>query len=173
MYLAEFMASGGPEIPAPTEEDVAMVGTHDTPTFAGWLSGNDIGERVRYGLLQESAVDSVAEERGTAIQWLARSLGQDPNDRMEFLAALLEWLGRSETPLVVPWLEDFWLEERGVNLPGTPSSVRPNWQMPMGRLLDDIFQDPQAAELMSRLDQARKTAHHGDTEQSEAARRKR
>lgn len=170
MYLAEFAASGGPEIVSPTAADVAMVGTHDTPTFAGWLSGNDIGERVRYGLLEESAVDSVAEERGTAIQWLARHLGQDANDRVAFLTALLEWLGRSETPLVIPWLEDFWLEERGVNLPGTPSSVRPNWQMPMSRLLEDIFRDPQVESLVKRLDQARRTAHHGDTEQTEAAR---
>ena len=170
MYLAEFMASGGPEILAPTEADVAMVGTHDTPTFAGWLSGNDIGERVRYGLLKESSVDAVSEERGTAIQWLAQSLGQDANDRVAFLGAVLEWLGRSATPLVVPWFEDFWLEERGVNLPGTPSSVRPNWQMPMSRLLEDIFQDPQVERLMGRLDQARRTAHHGDTEDTEGTR---
>ena len=171
MYLAEFMASGGPEIPAPTEADVAMVGTHDTPTFAGWLIGNDIGERVRYGLLKESAVDGVTEERGTAVQYLAQQLGVDANDRMAFLTALLEWLGRSETPLVVPWLEDFWLEERGVNLPGTPSSVRPNWQMPMNRLLDEIFADPQVVTLMGKLQQARQTANHGGTETTEAARR--
>jgi 4-alpha-glucanotransferase len=171
MYLAEFMASGGPEIPAPTEADVAMVGTHDTPTFAGWLIGNDIGERVRYGLLKESAVDGVAEERGTAVLYLAQHLGVDANDRMAFLTALLEWLGRSETPLVVPWLEDFWLEERGVNLPGTPSSVRPNWQLPMSRLLDEIFADPQVVTLMGKLQQARQTANHGGTENAEAARR--
>jgi 4-alpha-glucanotransferase len=167
MYLAEFAASSGPEPPAPTAADVAMIGTHDTPTFAGWLSGNDIGERVRYGLLQESAVPGVAEERGRAVQWLARRLGVDADDRAAYLTAVLEWLGRSETPLVVPWLEDFWLEERGVNLPGTPSSVRPNWQMPMGRLLDDIFKDSQVVQLMNRLDQAR---HHRNTETRSARR---
>jgi 4-alpha-glucanotransferase len=172
MYLAQFMAPSEPDIPAPTEADVAMIGTHDTPTFAGWLSGNDIGERVRYGLLRESAVPQVAEERGTAVQNLAKQLGQDANDRLAYLGALLEWLGRSETPLVIPWLEDFWLEERGVNLPGTPSAVRPNWQMPMSRLLDDIFKDSQVAELMGRLQLARQQVHHGATKSAEAGRRR-
>ena len=171
MYLAQFVAPIEPEIPEPTEADVAMIGTHDTPTFAGWLSGNDIGERVRYGLLKQSAVPTVAEERGNAVQNLAKQLSQDPNDRLAYLGALLEWLGRSETPLVIPWLEDFWLEERGVNLPGTPSSVRPNWQMPMSRLLEEIFEDPQVVELMRRLHLARTKVHHGGTKSTEAARR--
>jgi 4-alpha-glucanotransferase len=76
-----------------------------------------------------------------------------------FLAELLMWLGRSESPLVVPWLEDLWLEERGVNLPGTRSSVRPNWQRPMSRLLDEIFDDPRIDELLTRLDRARRSNH--------------
>ena len=67
------------------------------------------------------------------------------------LAALLEWLGRSESPLVVPWLEDLWLEDVGVNLPGTRSSERPNWQRPMRRLLDEIFTDPEVDALLRRL----------------------
>jgi 4-alpha-glucanotransferase len=74
-----------------------------------------------------------------------------------FLAELLIWLGRSESPLVVPWLEDLWLEERGVNLPGTRSSDRPNWQRPMSRLLEEIFDDPGVNELVGRLDAARRS----------------
>jgi 4-alpha-glucanotransferase len=73
-----------------------------------------------------------------------------------FLAELLVWLGRSESPLVVPWLEDLWLEDRGVNLPGTRSSDRPNWQRTMSRLLDEIFTDPEVDGLVRRLDRARR-----------------
>ncbi|HEY6785507.1 MAG TPA: hypothetical protein VI159_11170, partial [Gemmatimonadales bacterium] len=58
--------------------------------------------------------------------------------------------------LVVPWLEDLWLEDEGVNLPGTPSSVRPNWQRPMRRLLDEIFSDAEIDELIRHLDHARR-----------------
>jgi 4-alpha-glucanotransferase len=56
---------------------------------------------------------------------------------------------------VIPWLEDLWLETQAVNLPGTRSSVRPNWQRPMGRLLDQVFADPEIEELLDRLGRAR------------------
>jgi 4-alpha-glucanotransferase len=155
MYLAQFQASGGPEVPPPPAQDMALVGTHDTPTFAGWLAGNDIAERVRYGLLAEQEAPGVREERARAAQWLAEQLGTRVEQPNAFLAELLEWLGRSESPLVVPWLEDFWLEERGVNLPGTRSSERPNWQRPMRRLLEEIFTDPEVDGLIRRLHRAR------------------
>lgn len=154
MYLAEFQASS-PEIAPPAESEVALIGTHDTPPFAGWIEGVDIGERVRHGLLAPDAEGHVREERARAARRLADHLGVDLEDRREFLSELLAWLGRSESPLVVPWLEDLWLEEVGVNLPGTRSSERPNWQRPMGRLLDDVFSDPEIEELLRRLDRAR------------------
>ncbi|HEV8123840.1 MAG TPA: 4-alpha-glucanotransferase [Gemmatimonadales bacterium] len=157
MYLAEFMASAGSHFPAPTAHDMALVGTHDTPTFAGWLAGNDIGERVRYGLLPEEAVPAATEERGRAVQWLAARLHRKAEDPPSFLADLLEWLGRSDSPLVVPWIEDLWLEDRGVNLPGTPSSMRPNWQFPMRLLLEEIFSNAEIDQLVQRLDHARKS----------------
>jgi 4-alpha-glucanotransferase len=176
MYLALFQASAGPDVAPPTSADMALVGSHDTPTFAGWLKGNDIADRVRYGLLAEAGVEAVTEERLRAVLWLADQLGSTVEDRRAFLIAVLEWLGRSNSPLVVPWLEDLWLEEESVNLPGTPSSVRPNWQRPMRRLLDQILTDPDVDGLLRRLDGARRsgdsnrTAHHGATENTEVAR---
>jgi 4-alpha-glucanotransferase len=155
MYLAQFAAASHAEIAPPTAVDMALVGTHDTPTFAGWLAGTDIGDRVRYGLLAEEAVPRVRKERSQAAHRLAERLGRPGDDQRGLLSELLEWLGRSESPLVVPWLEDLWLEEIGVNLPGTRSSVRPNWQRPMRRLLDQVFDDTGARELLSRLDRAR------------------
>ena len=158
MSLAEFQASDGPDIAAPTAADVALVGTHDTPTFAGWLAGNDIAERVRCGLLAEQGVPGVREERARAAQWLAEQLHASVDDPRGLLAELLAWLGRSESPLVIPWLEDLWLEDQGVNLPGTRSSDRPNWQRPMSRLLDEIFADPEVKDLVDRLQGARHPA---------------
>jgi 4-alpha-glucanotransferase len=156
MYLAMFQASAGPDVAAPTAVDMALVGSHDTPTFAGWLQGNDIADRVQCGLLAESAVPAVREERARATRWLAEHLRTSVEDPRAFLGELLEWLGRSDSPLVVPWLEDLWLEGVAVNLPGTRSSVRPNWQRPMRRLLDEIFSDPEMDGLVRRLDRARK-----------------
>jgi 4-alpha-glucanotransferase len=154
MYLAEFQAACA-EVTPPRETEVALIGTHDTPLLAGWLAGVDIGERVRYGLLIESAVPDVREERSRAAARLAERLGVTVDDPRRLLAELLEWLGRSESPLVVPWLEDLWLEEISVNLPGTRSSVRPNWQRPMRRLLDDVCADAEIDALVHRLRRAR------------------
>jgi 4-alpha-glucanotransferase len=134
---------------------VALVGTHDTPTFAGWLAGNDVAERVRHRLLAADAAPSVRDERARAAEWLAERLNSCVDEPNAFLAELLVWLGRSESPLVIPWLEDLWLEDRGVNLPGSPSSDQPNWQRPMRRLLDDIYADPQVEDFLRRLDGAR------------------
>lgn len=155
MYLAQFQASKGPDVAPPSAADMALVGTHDTPTFAGWLAGNDIAERVRYGLLAKQAAPSVRKERSRATQRLSRRLDRSVEEPHAFLAELLEWLGRSDSPLVVPWLEDLWLEEVRVNLPGTRSSERLNWQRPMRRLLDEIFTDPEVDGLIRRLHRAR------------------
>ena len=70
---------------------------------------------------------------------LAERLGRPADDPPGFLADLLDRLGRSPSPLVIPWLEDFWLEEVRVNLPGTPTSQRANWQRPMRPLLEELF----------------------------------
>ena len=158
MYLAQFEASEAARVTPPGRDDVALVGTHDTPTFAGWIAGNDIGERVHYGLLDADAAPAVVEERDRAVQRLADTLHCVGNTNEDFLSELLDWLGRSPSPLVVAWLEDLWLEEHAVNLPGTPSSVRPNWQRPMSRVLDDIVTDSVVHALARRLNDARAAA---------------
>jgi len=157
MYLAEFQDWFKPDVdPAPpTARDVALVGTHDTPTFAGWLEGNDIGDRLRTGLLKPEAEAEVRDERARNAAGIARRFGGSPDRPRELLGRVLEWLGRSESPLVVPWLEDLWLEDRGVNLPGTTSAAHPNWQRPMRKLLDEVFTDAEIEGVIRRLAQAR------------------
>jgi 4-alpha-glucanotransferase len=164
MYLAQFTASEDPRMSPATDEDMALIGTHDTPTLAGWLKGVDIGERVRCGLLDAKAVPAVRSERSLATRRLADKLGTDVDDPLAYLAALLEWLGRSDSPLVVPWLEDLWFEDEGVNVPGTRSSERPNWQRPMRRLLDEALADPEVEALVQRLARARGLEHTSVTD---------
>jgi 4-alpha-glucanotransferase len=156
MYVAQFQAGEPePEVLPPGAADMALVGTHDTPTFAGWITGDDITDRVAHGLLAPEREDAVRTARAAAVARLAAHLGADPADRRAFLGAVLAWLGATPSPLVVAWFEDLWLEERGVNLPGTPSSSRPNWQRPMSRLLDDLLHDPEVAALADTLARAR------------------
>jgi len=155
MYVAQFAAADDPNVAPPRATDMALLNTHDTPTFAGWLGATDIAERVRYGLLAKQAVSRVHKERSRAARRLAKLLGRGVNEPDALLGELLEWLGRSDSPLVVPWLEDCWLEDVGVNLPGTRSSERANWQRPMRLLLDEIFSDPGIDGLVRRLQRAR------------------
>jgi 4-alpha-glucanotransferase len=164
MYLAQFQASSDQRVSPPPASDVALIGTHDTPTLAGWLTASDIPERVRYKLLAERAVPDVRAERARAVARLCRRLHGSADDPRVLLGKLLEWLGRSRSPLVVPWLEDLWLEPRRVNLPGTRSSDRPNWQGPMRKLLDEIFTDPEVDALVRRLARARGTRTSHDTD---------
>ncbi len=155
MYLAEFAAGTGTTVRAPSPTEAAMIGTHDTPPFAGWLAGTDVAERIGHRLLAPEAEPQVRKDRARAAARLARRLRRRAEAPRAMLAALLEWLGRSPSPLVVPWLEDLWLETVGVNLPGTRSSERPNWQRPMARSLDEIFADAEIERSIKRLDAAR------------------
>jgi 4-alpha-glucanotransferase len=155
IYVAQFQGYGGSSTVPPTALEVAQVGTHDTPTFAGWIKGFDIDERVCHGLLKEEAAPDAREEREGAIQNLTEALGLDREEPARFLAGLLEWLGRSESPLVVLWLEDLWLEEEAVNVPGTRTSERPNWQRPMRKLLEEAYSDPQVQRFVEILQASR------------------
>lgn len=158
MYLAEYHATDPGHVAPPDARSMAMIGTHDTPTFAGWLTGDDINDRLKFGLLDAEHEPAVRAERSAAIGRLASLLDGDADDPADLLARLLAWLGRSESDLVVPWIEDLWLEPRGVNLPGTRSSERPNWQRPMARLLEELEADPEIRRRMDRLEAARRGA---------------
>lgn len=159
MYLAQFEAASVADLAPPSGDNVALVGTHDTPTFAGWLHGADVAERLQHGLLRPESERRVRQERSRAAKRLATRVEASVDEPARMLVAMLQWLGQSESSLVVAWLEDFWLEERGVNLPGTRSSEHPNWQRPMGRLLDDIVDDPFVNECIRALATSRAAAH--------------
>ncbi len=159
MYLAEFEAADSDGmLKPPSADQVALIGTHDTPTLAGWIAQVDIDERVRCGLLEPDAAPSEREARAEAAERLAKTLERGPGEHEALLSELLEWLGRSRSPLVIPWLEDLWLEAEQVNLPGTRSSERPNWQRSMARTLDEIVVDPDIDARLRRLQEARRNA---------------
>jgi 4-alpha-glucanotransferase len=155
MYLSIFEAAGDAPRP-PQNDEVAFIGSHDTPTFVGWLEGRDIEERVRSGLLAEDEAAQEQEARREAVAHFAATVGGTPEDPADFLTRALNWLADSDSPLVLPWLEDLWLEPDQVNLPGTRSSERPNWQRPMALLLDDLMDDEVVRSRLSELDRHRR-----------------
>lgn len=155
MHLAQFEAYASSPA-APTASQAALVSSHDTPALAGWIQGTDIHERALHGLLVEDGVPLVAEEREAAVKRLGAAVGADPADPWAFLDAVLTWLGSSPSPLVIPWLEDLWMEAVQVNLPGTRSDQRPNWIRPVSRTLEEITSDP-AVDARLRLLHATRT----------------
>jgi 4-alpha-glucanotransferase len=161
MYLAIYEA-GAPDPAPPSQDDVALIGTHDTPTLAGWVAGADIEARVLHGLLRPEAAPAEVEARSAAARRLADTLGTSLDALPHLLEELLGWMGGSASPLVVPWLEDLWMEGEQVNLPGTRSSERPNWQRPMARLLEEITEDSAILARIGRLNAARLRAAAGD-----------
>ncbi len=155
-YVAQFEVGRTGPVPPPDAGEVAMVGTHDTPTFAGWLTGADIEERVRVGLLSAGDAEHERQARQLATHKLAGQLGVSITRPAEFLERLVEWLAASPAPLVVLWLEDLWLEQEPVNVPGSSPTQRPNWQRPMRRLLDEVIADPAVRARLEALDRARR-----------------
>lgn len=183
MRLALFEA-GSPVPTPPSASEVAMINTHDTPTFVGWIEGRDIDARVESGLLAAEVAPAEREARRASVERLARAVGaglvQPPAtdapagdhdsevhgapdalgagvvvDPADFLDRVLEWLARSDSPMLIVWLEDLWAEADQVNLPGTASSVRPNWQRPMAGWLEDLLADPRVRDRFQLIDGSR------------------
>ncbi len=150
MHLAMFVASDESP-PPPARDEVGFVGTHDTPTFAGWVAGVDIAERVRCGLLPAEDEEAEREARATAVENLAAVVGSDPDDVPGYLDAVLDWTADSPSPLILPWVEDLWLEMDQVNLPGTPSSQRPNWQRPLSAPLEELIDREEVDRRLRRI----------------------
>lgn len=156
MFVAEF-AAGSEPVPEPTSRQVAYVETHDTPPLAGWAAGQDLEERVHHGLLRPDMLAEAHQERLAAIRRLRDKVeAQGSPDADAFLMAVLAWLGRSASPLVLFWLENLWGETVGINLPGTSSSARANWQRPMRFLLDEMRTAPSMTRVLETLDAARR-----------------
>ncbi len=168
MYLAIFAVAG--EDPRPPDRDeVAYVGSHDTPTFVGWLEGRDIDERVRTGLLDQERAPEERTAREEAIGRLIGITGGSVDDPDDLLDRVLAWLATSDSPLVLPWLEDLWLEPDQVNLPGTRSIDRPNWQRVMSQPLDELMSDPGVRRRLEALDRGRRRTESDERRQTRDA----
>lgn len=103
---------------------VASVGTHDTPTFAGFWRGLDLEHRKGRGDLEPVEARDERNERSARLEayqdWLTREGHLDPGetDPYRILRAVLRHLADSRAGLVMVSLDDLWLEEHRQNVPG-------------------------------------------------------
>jgi 4-alpha-glucanotransferase len=105
--------------------DLASFGTHDMPTFAGFVAEQDLDDRIDLGFGEpaDAERDRARRRAGIAAAAAARQVAADAPALFD---ALSVELGTTEAPWVVLALDDLFDETGPVNVPGT-SDERPNW----------------------------------------------
>jgi 4-alpha-glucanotransferase len=128
---------------------LAMVGTHDVPPVAAFVTGEQVELRSRLGLLTRSYQAERAEAERAVAAWqdalAAEGLlaaGTRPSPA-EFTEACYAFLARTPAVLLGVSLTDAVGDRRPQNMPGTTTEY-PNWRVPLcdgeGRAvsLDDL-----------------------------------
>jgi 4-alpha-glucanotransferase len=124
---------------------VAMTGTHDTPTVAGWWRGTDIDWADRLGRFR-TADERAETERHRGHErsqlWSAAGAGEPqpaPDDPEPAVTAAASFIAATPSPLALFPLEDILALAESPNIPGTVSE-HPNWRRrltaPLGGMLD-------------------------------------
>ncbi|WP_433792032.1 4-alpha-glucanotransferase [Actinoplanes sp. CA-252034] len=124
---------------------LASVSTHDLPTAAGFLAGEQVEVRAALGQLAapvEQERESWRADRALLLERLREEglIGTEPSDE-DVVVAMHEFLARTPCRLVTASLHDVLLERRQPNLPGTFDEY-PNWRIPLGRDLTEVVADP-------------------------------
>lgn len=143
---------------------VAMTGTHDTATVAGWWSGRDLDWAETLGRLPAGTTRAQAEERrdwDRGLLWAMLTHDAEPRpapgDPGPVVIAALRHIGRTRCDLAIAPLEDLLAQVEQPNLPGTVSE-HPNWRRRFSAPLDDLLGEPANAARVRALDQGRKGA---------------
>jgi 4-alpha-glucanotransferase len=150
------------------EHSLASVSTHDLPTVAGLLTGEDAADRARSGLKVDPRDDATLREHLEAAIDGAHRDGADPLDganptdgdaaQPALVAAAVrayEALAPSPAMLVAASLEDALAVNERPNLPGTNSAQRPNWRIGLPVPLEAVADDPGVEEVAAVLSKHR------------------
>ncbi|WP_327663332.1 MULTISPECIES: 4-alpha-glucanotransferase [unclassified Streptomyces] len=144
--------------PVPAEawrtDCVATATTHDLPSTAARLSGDDVRLRERLGLSSASGAEAAAE----VAEWLALFarmglFAHGTRDEEEAVRAVHRFLWRTPARMTGVWLPDLVGDRRPQNLPGTWAEY-PNWRLPVadaeGRpvTLEELAASPRAHALL-------------------------
>ena len=135
---------------------VAMTGTHDTPTVAGWWSGRDLEWAERLGRLPEDTDRTIAEDvrdwdRG--LLWSTIGTGSQrpaPEDTDPVVVAALEQVAKSPSILAIAPIEDLLGETEQPNLPGTVGE-HPNWRRRMQAPLQALMDRPSSQKRLQTI----------------------
>lgn len=139
------------------EMAMAAVTTHDLPTIAGVLTGADLQEQRSLGI----AADQKSEEEIKERLLVAAEVDEEvPVD--EAIVQTHEKLTEAPSMLVVATLDDALGVTERPNLPSAAPDQRPNWSIPLPKMLEEIEEDErvrQVAEAMSKRVTGRSGSH--------------
>lgn len=139
---------------------VAMSGTHDTVTVAGWWRGRDLDWAERLGRLPEAMSRAEAEairewDRGLLWSTLDHAAPRPaPDDPGPVVDAALRHIARTPSCLALVALEDLLGLEEQPNLPGTVD-VHPNWRRRLCAPIAQVLGDPAVSRRCQIMAQTR------------------
>jgi 4-alpha-glucanotransferase len=149
-----------PKSPAAWREDaMASISTHDLPTAAGFLAGEQVRIRASLGLLTDPDTEAAgaAAERTAMVAALVAAGALDAEDRDDLDAVVLAMhrlLGMTPSRIVLASPYDVIGELRQPNLPGTTTQY-PNWSIPLPLSLEEFQADSRVAATAAVLSAAR------------------
>jgi 4-alpha-glucanotransferase len=108
--------------------------THDLPTFAGWVSGHDLG--IKRGLGLDPGESD--HDRAAAKEALGRTMAWRGLPTVDWLS-VVRFLADTPSRLLLVSLEDALGEVEQVNLPGTIDQ-HPNWRRRLPVPLEELLQ---------------------------------
>jgi 4-alpha-glucanotransferase len=133
---------------------LATISTHDLPTAAGFLVGEQVKVRAELGQLAGTVEDerAVAEKDRAQLKLALREQGliTDASTDDEVVVAMHEFLARTPARLITASLYDVLGELDQPNLPGTYDEY-PNWRMPLRLSLEQIAGDPRIERIAAIL----------------------
>lgn len=133
---------------------VAMSGTHDLATIAGWWAGRDLEWNRRLARGGETE-----EERTHARVALWEAIGEGSprpadTDGDIVIDHVLAFLAQSPSPLLLVPMEDLVGEREQPNLPGTIDD-HPNWRRRLPATIDTLLTRPDVARRIDLLNKMR------------------
>jgi 4-alpha-glucanotransferase len=139
---------------------LATVSTHDLPTAAGFLVGEQVRVRARLGQLAgpvEQEREHADKDRAQLLALLRdEGLITADSTNEEIVVAMHEFLARTPCRLVTASLYDVLGVLDQPNLPGTTDEY-PNWRMPLAAGLEEIVADPRVRRIAEVLGARRGT----------------
>ncbi|MFL6124547.1 4-alpha-glucanotransferase [Actinophytocola sp.] len=136
---------------------MASISTHDLPTTAGFLRGENVRVRAELGLIDDVDGERArAEEARTEMLAALSEHGLLPADPSEpdLVVALHRLLGTAASRLLLTSPQDALGDPRQPNLPGTVDEY-PNWRIPLPLGVTELLADTRVQAAVAALRDAR------------------